>query len=80
MKTWLRTNRGFLVFLVCFGFFRTALADWNSVPSGSMRPTILEGDVVFVNRLAYDFKLPLTELSIARLGESRLATPACARG
>jgi len=80
MKRWLRTNRGFLLFLVCFGFFRTALADWNSVPSGSMRPTILEDDVVFVNRLAYDFKLPLTELSIARLGESRLATPACARG
>jgi len=71
MKTWLRTNRGFLVFLVCFGFFRTALADWNSVPSGSMRPTIVEGDVVLVNRLAYDFKLPLTELSIARLGEPR---------
>jgi len=80
MKRWLRTNRGFLLFLVCFGFFRTALADWNSVPSGSMRPTILEGDVVLVNRPAYDFKLPLTELSIAKLGEPRLATPACARG
>jgi len=71
MKTWLKGNRGFLVFLLCFGFFRTAVADWNPVPSGSMRPTILEGDVVFVNRLAYDFKLPLTELAIARLGEPR---------
>ena len=71
MKTWLKGNRGFLVFLLCFGFFRTAVADWNPVPSGSMRPTILEGDVVFVNRLAYDFKLPLTKLTIARLGEPR---------
>lgn len=71
MKIWLRQNRGFVIFLLCFGFFRTAIADWNPIPSGSMRPTLLEGDVVLVNRLAYDFKLPLTDTSIARLGEPR---------
>jgi signal peptidase I len=69
MKQWLRNNRGFLVFLLCFGLFRTAVADWNPVPTGSMRPTILEGDVVLVNRLAYDLKVPLTDFSLARLGE-----------
>jgi signal peptidase I len=69
MRSWLQNNRGFLIFLLCFGFVRTAVADWNPVPSGSMRPTILEGDVVFVNRLAYDFKLPLTEVTLARLAE-----------
>jgi signal peptidase I len=58
MKNWLKDNRGFIAFLLCFGFFRLAIADWNPVPSGSMRPTLLEGDVVLVNRLAYDFKLP----------------------
>lgn len=66
---WLRENRSFLVFLLCFGFFRFAVADWNPIPSGSMRPTLLEGDVVLVDRLAYDFKLPLTDISLARLGE-----------
>jgi len=71
MKLWLKNNRGFLVFLVCFGFFRTAIADWNPIPSGSMRPTILEGDVVFVNRLAYDLKIPLTDLSVAELGNPK---------
>lgn len=69
MKHWLKANRGFLIFLLCFGFLRTAMADWNPIPSGSMRPTLLEGDVVLVNRLAYDFKLPLTNVSVARLGE-----------
>jgi len=69
MKKWLRNNRGLLVFLLCFGVFRTAIADWNPIPSGSMRPTILEGDVVLVNRLAYDLKLPLTDVSIAPLGQ-----------
>ena len=71
MKRWLKANRGLLVLLLGLGIFRTAIADWNPVPSGSMRPTILEGDVVFVNRLAYDLKVPLTTRSLARLGEPR---------
>ncbi len=69
MTHWLRSNRGFIVFLLCFGVFRTAVADWNPIPSGSMRPNLLEGDVVLVNRLAYDLKLPLTDVVLAQLGE-----------
>ena len=30
-----------------------------------MRPTIVEGDVVFVNRLAYNLKLPLTDVVLS---------------
>src|SRR5256885_3819057 len=71
MRAWLKANKGFLVFLLCFGFFRTAVADWNPIPSGSMRPTLLEGDVVWVNRLAYDLKVPLTDVSLAVLGEPK---------
>jgi signal peptidase I len=71
LRSWLRSNRGFLLFLFCFALFRTAVADWNPVPSGSMRPTLLEGDVLFVNRLAYDLKVPLTDVGIASLGEPR---------
>jgi signal peptidase I len=69
MKRWINQNRGFLIFLLCFGFFRSAMADWNPIPSGSMRPTLLEGDVVLVNRLAYDFKIPLTDIAVAKLGD-----------
>lgn len=69
MKSWLKDNRSFILFVCCFGFFRLAIADWNPIPSGSMRPTLLEGDVVLVNRLAYDFKLPLTDVVVAELGE-----------
>jgi signal peptidase I len=67
----LSKNKGFLVFLLCFGVFRTAIADWNPIPSGSMRPTLLEGDVVFVNRLAYNVKVPLTDIVLAPLGDPR---------
>lgn len=69
MTKWLKENRGFVLFLICFGFLRTAVADWNPVPTGSMKPTILEGDVVLVNRLAFDAKIPLTDVSVATLGE-----------
>lgn len=64
MKKFLRQNRGFIAFLVCFGFFRLAIADWNPIPSDSMRPTLLEGDVVLVNRVAYDLKLPLSDVAL----------------
>ena len=71
MRKWLKDNRGVLVFIFCLGLFRTAIADWNPVPTGSMRPTILEGDVVLVNRLAYDLKVPFTDVSLARTGDPR---------
>jgi signal peptidase I len=71
MRTWIKRNKGFLVFLVGFGVFRTAVADWNPIPSGSMRPTLLEGDVVFVDRLAYDVKLPLTDVVLAPIADPR---------
>src|SRR3954453_16900443 len=69
MLKWIRTNRGFIVFILLFGLFRTAIADWNPIPSGSMRPTLLEGDVVLVNRVAYDLKVPLMDVSLRCRGE-----------
>jgi signal peptidase I len=71
MKQWIRENRGLIVFLLLFGLMRTAVADWNVIPSASMRPTLLEGDVVFVDRVAYDLKVPFTDRAVARLGEPK---------
>jgi signal peptidase I len=68
-RIWIRENRGFLALILLFGLIRTAVADYNPVPSGSMHPNILEGDVVLVNRLAYNLKVPLTDIVLARLGE-----------
>jgi signal peptidase I len=69
VKNWVRNNKGFLAFLLMFGIFRTAVADWNPIPSASMHPNLLEGDVVLVNRMAFDLKLPLTDMVLAHIGE-----------
>ena len=45
---------------------RSALADWYQVPSGSMRPTILEGDRILVSNLAFGLRIPFTTVWIAR--------------
>jgi signal peptidase I len=39
---------------------KSSLADFNWVPTGSMKPTILEGDLLYVNKAAYDLRFPLT--------------------
>jgi signal peptidase I len=62
---WREWVRPLAIVALVLGSLRSAIADWNDVPSGSMKPTILEGDRVFVNKLAYDLKLPFTMLRLA---------------
>lgn len=56
-KEW-RMTIFFIVFVVIP--IKSSLADWNWVPTGSMNPTILEGDLVYVDKVAYDLRFPLT--------------------
>ncbi len=48
---------------------KSAIADINYVPTGSMQPTILCGDAVFINKLAYDLRVPFTFFRVARWAE-----------
>ena len=64
-KFWFEWLKPLLAVLLVTGAFRSAVADWNDVPTGSMKPTILEGDRIFVNKVAYDLKVPFTTLRIA---------------
>ncbi len=71
MNPWIKRvwkeNRYLVIAIFLLFCFRSALADWNTVPTGSMKPTIVEGDRVFVNKIAYDLRIPFTGISIKRL-------------
>jgi signal peptidase I len=64
-RWWKKEIRPLLIFALILFSLRSSLADWNVVPSGSMQPTILVGDRVWVNKLAYDLKVPFTTRHIA---------------
>ena len=65
----LKNNIGFFIFLVVLFLIRGSIIDWHPVPSGSMKPTILEGDVIVQNKLAFDLRLPFTDISLMQLGQ-----------
>ena len=48
---------------------KSAIADWEYVPTGSMMPTIVPLELVFVNKLAYDLKVPFTTEHLATWGD-----------
>ncbi len=50
----------FALFFAALSPLRSSVLDWNWVPTGSMKPTLMEGDLVLVNKLAYDLKIPFT--------------------
>lgn len=62
-KEW-RITILFIIFVVVP--VKSSLADWNWVPTGSMNPTVLEGDLVYVDKIAYDLRFPLTLHRLAK--------------
>lgn len=65
----LKENKSFLLFILLMFVFRSAFADWSEVPTGSMKPTILEGDRIFVNKMAYDIRVPFSHISLIKLAD-----------
>jgi len=65
--SFLEDNKKFIVFILLMSVFRSAVADWYSVPTGSMQPTIKEGDRIVVNKIAYDIRLPFSDISLLPL-------------
>jgi signal peptidase I len=51
--------------------FRSSIAEPYVVPSGSMEPSILPGDYLFVSKLAYSLRVPFTDISLASFHEPK---------
>jgi len=63
-----REWRGFIAFVILLIIVRGAIADWYAVPTGSMKPTIIEGDRVFVNKMAFGLRIPFTDTMLTHWG------------
>lgn len=68
IRLW-KENKSLFVFICLMLVFRSAVADWSDVPTGSMKPTIVEGDRIFINKMAYDIRLPFTHFSLFKLSD-----------
>lgn len=71
LMSFLSQNKGTIVFMLGMLMFRSALADWNVVPTGSMQPTIQIGDRILVDKAAYDIRVPFTHLSLIHLADPK---------
>ena len=69
-KLW-QNNKLFILFILLMSVFRSAVADWYTVPTGSMQPTIKEGDRIIVNKMAYDLKFPFSQVTLLSTGEPK---------
>lgn len=68
MKAFLRENRALFLLLLLFMIFRTSYADWHPVPSGSMEPTLLPGDVVWVDKTRFGPTVPFLNRQLFNWG------------
>jgi len=61
--------RSFFPVLLLVLLLRSFLFEPFRIPSGSMMPTLLEGDFIFVNKFAYGLRLPVLNSKIVEIGE-----------
>jgi signal peptidase I len=52
-------------------FIRTFIIQAFKIPTGSMRPTLLEGDAILVNKFIYGAKIPFTDWSFPAVRQPR---------
>ena len=68
IKSIWHNNKGFILFLGLMFVLRSAVADWSYIPSSSMNPTLIQGDRVGVNKVAYSLRVPFTLHHLVRWG------------
>lgn len=60
--------RSFFPVLLLVLVIRSFIFEPFRIPSGSMMPTLLEGDFIFVKKFAYGLRLPVTETKVVEIG------------
>lgn len=68
LATLVEYARSFFPVLLFVLVIRSFVFEPFRIPSGSMMPTLLEGDFIFVQKFAYGLRLPVTETKIIETG------------
>jgi len=68
---WVEYARSFFPILLVVFILRSFLAEPFRIPSGSMKPTLLEGDFIVVNKYDYGLRLPVLGYKIFNIGEPK---------
>ena len=63
--------KSFFPILLLVLLLRSFLFEPFRIPSGSMMPTLLEGDFIFVNKFAYGLRLPVLNTKVVEVGEPK---------
>ncbi len=72
-KSQLREWTEALVFavIIAFALIRPFIIQAFKIPTGSMRPTLIEGDIILVNKFIYGAKVPFTKLNLPKLTDPK---------
>ncbi len=62
-------SRAFFPILLFVLVLRSFLFEPFRIPSGSMTPTLLEGDFIFVNKFVYGLRLPVVNTKLVEIGQ-----------
>jgi signal peptidase I len=68
LLTLVEYSRSFFPVLLFVLVVRSFIFEPFRIPSGSMNPTLLKGDFIFVQKFAYGLRLPVTETKIIETG------------
>ena len=66
-----KNNKGTILMLIGIIAVKSSIVDWSFVPTGSLRPTLADGDQILINKVAYDLKIPLTQHSLVDISEPK---------
>ncbi len=69
LRTLVEYSRSFFPVLLFVLVVRSFIFEPFRIPSGSMMPTLLKGDFIFVKKYSYGLRLPVTESKVIETGE-----------